>query len=72
MVQEGVYLMACNKGVLSNKEAVGKILDALNIDKDRPIKSVSFNGAEVLTLDNANEPFEITITEGLRVKDNDQ
>lgn len=64
--------MACNNGVLSNQEAVAKILDALNIDKDRLIKSVSFNGVEVLTLGNANEPFEITITEGLRVKDNDQ
>lgn len=64
--------MSCNNGVLSNQEAVAKILDALNIDKDRLIKSVSFNGVEVLTLDNANEPFEITITEGLRLIDNDQ
>lgn len=57
---------------LSNQEAVGKILDALNIDKDRPIKSISFNGKEVLTLDNANEPFEITITECILMKDDDQ
>ena len=46
--------------LLSNKDAVQKILKALGLD-EKYIKSVSINGKEIFNMDNMNDAIEVKI-----------
>jgi hypothetical protein len=46
--------------LLSNKDAVQKIIKALGLD-EKHVKSVSINGKEIFNMDNMNEAVEVKI-----------